>query len=72
VATEPKPGPKKKVSGKHVTKRSPVMLPPEWMGVAKALAAEAKRPVQWLICELLEARAKEMGMKELPAGPWAK
>jgi hypothetical protein len=61
---------RKKTSGKHKVARGPVMFPLPWLNLAKKLAAEARRPVQWYLCELLEKAAKEQGLTDIPAGPW--
>lgn len=63
---------KKKPSGKHTTKRKPILIPAEWDALAQQLAAEAKMPKMWFVVELIRREAELKGKGDLPPPPWEK
>lgn len=61
---------KPKKSGKHATPRRGVQFPIDWLAYAKRVAAREKRPVVWLLIELLKERGDKLGVPEPPPPPW--
>lgn len=47
-----------------------MQFPIDWLAYAKRVAAHEKRPVVWLLIELLKERGDRIGVSEPPPAPW--
>ncbi len=61
---------KKPTGGKHTTPRRPIQMPADWHAIVKKIAVQQRRPAMWVLIEMVKAKAEEMGIPDLPPGPW--
>lgn len=60
-----------KVSGRNKTPRKAVMIPSDWVEVAKRMAAKrGPSPTVWYLVKLIEADARAAGETTFPRYPW--
>lgn len=69
---EPMARKKQPAGGKHVTERTPIQVPTEWLAVARKRAKDRQQPVLWYLIWLIQQDATAQGHEPLPPAPWDK